>query len=332
VREIERRHGSKKDLILMDNNVVASSRFSEIIDEIVDLGFGAGAKLQRNGRTYSRRVDFNQGVDARILAKDPAYLRQLARTAIKPLRIAFDHLGLRKPYETSIRYAHEAGLFDLSNYMLYNFHDSPTDLYERMRLNVQLNEELGIRIFSFPMRYQPTNLPDRSHVGEKWSRYQLRSMQLILQATHGVVSGEPEFFRVAFGASSEEFENLIVRPHHFIFNRQWYEQGPGRPELDEYLAAVGRLSSDERATLVSLLSGGEPKDIGNLGAVAPTRELKEVLVFYRKLLRKEEEKIWAYQRALGIARAPSVAAEEMVEDAGLSADVHSDRADHASVA
>jgi len=66
--------------------------------------------------------------------------------------------------------------------------------------------------------------------------------------------------------------------------------------------------------------------------VAPTRELKEVLVFYRKLLRKEEEKIWAYQRALGIARAPSVAAEEMVEDAGLSADVHSDRADHASVA
>ena len=31
----------------------------------------------------------------------------------------------------------------LSNYMLYNFMDNPTDLYERMRLNISLNEELG---------------------------------------------------------------------------------------------------------------------------------------------------------------------------------------------
>ena len=41
--------------------------------------------------------------------------------------------------------------------MLYNFHDSPADLYLRMRLNVKLNEELGTRIWSFPMRYQPTD-------------------------------------------------------------------------------------------------------------------------------------------------------------------------------
>ena len=34
-----------KDLILMDNNVVASPRLSEIIDEIVDLGFGPGATM-----------------------------------------------------------------------------------------------------------------------------------------------------------------------------------------------------------------------------------------------------------------------------------------------
>ena len=60
------------------------------------------------------------------------------------------------------------------------------DLFERMRLNVTLNEELGVRIWSFPMRYQPTDRPDRGHVGEKWSRYQLRSMQIILQATHGI--------------------------------------------------------------------------------------------------------------------------------------------------
>src|SRR5207253_7201430 len=132
---------------------------------------------------------------------------------------------------------HEFGLHELSNYMLYNFHDSPSDLYHRMSLNVQLNEELGIRIWSFPMRYQPTDLPDRSHIGERWSRYQLRSMQIILQATHGVVSGEPVFFKRAFGDTYNEFESILLRPHHFIFNREWYEFGGGRSEYADYSAA-----------------------------------------------------------------------------------------------
>ena len=44
VNTINERYGPKKDLLLMDNNVVASSRFREIIAEIRDLGFQAGAK------------------------------------------------------------------------------------------------------------------------------------------------------------------------------------------------------------------------------------------------------------------------------------------------
>ena len=106
--------GEKKDLIFMDNNVVASSRYKEIISEVRDLGFHAGAKLRKGNHSVQRRVDFNQGVDARILAKDRMYLREMSTIAISPLRIAFDHLGLRKPYETSIRFAHEFGLSRLS--------------------------------------------------------------------------------------------------------------------------------------------------------------------------------------------------------------------------
>ena len=191
----------------MDNNVVASPRFREIIAEIRDLGFMPDAKLSTGRVPVQRRVDFNQGVDARILCKDPVYLRELSSICLKPLRIAFDHLGLKGPYEKAVRYAHEFGLLSMSNYMLYNFHDTPADLFERMRLNVTLNEELGLRIWSFPMRYQPTNLPDRTHVGEKWTRYQLRAMQLILQATHGVVSGDPSFFKRAFGNTLEQFKD-----------------------------------------------------------------------------------------------------------------------------
>jgi len=134
VKDIETKFGPKKDLVFMDNNVVASPNFKEIIAEIRDLGFEKGAKLTRGRSSVLRRVDFNQGVDARILCKDPMFLKELSSICIKPLRIAFDHLGVKKQYEQAIRYAAESGLHDLSNYLLYNFHDTPDDLFERMRL------------------------------------------------------------------------------------------------------------------------------------------------------------------------------------------------------
>src|SRR5579884_1489845 len=78
VNGIDRLYGPKKDLMLMDNNVVASARFREIMAEIRDLGFTPGAKLTRGRVSVLRRVDFNQGVDARILCKDPMFLRELS--------------------------------------------------------------------------------------------------------------------------------------------------------------------------------------------------------------------------------------------------------------
>ena len=200
VEGVTKRHGEKKDLVLMDNNVTASARYKEVIAEIRDLGFTPGARLTREGtRPVKRRVDFNQGVDARILAKSDMFLREMSTICISPLRIAFDHLGVKRVYEKSIRMAADNQITSLSNYMLYNFFDTPEDLYQRMRLNIDLNEELGIRIWSFPMRYQPVTLKDRSHVGKRWNRYYLRSFQIMLQATKGVVSGSPSFFLRAYG-------------------------------------------------------------------------------------------------------------------------------------
>ncbi len=253
VKGIESRYGKKKDLIFMDNNIVASNKFREIISEVVDLGFGKGATILKRNISVQRRVDFNQGVDARELSKNDELMKQIARVCISPLRIAFDNLHLRKQYETSIRMAADNDLRSLSNYMLYNYNDDPIDLYERMRLNVTLNEELNIRIFSFPMRYHPVDQIDRSYVGQYWNRYQIRSMQVILQATHGIVSGSPDFFRQAFGGSAQDFVKLLARPHHFIFNRMWYEEGEGRPEFDEFIAQEARLSDSERIELIGYL-------------------------------------------------------------------------------
>lgn len=320
VRGIERLYGPKKDLILMDNNVVASARFRAIIAEIRDLGFTKGAKLARGRTSVLRRVDFNQGVDARILCKDPMFLRELSSICIKPLRIAFDHLGVRKPYEQAIRYSRDAGLTELSNYMLYNFHDTPADLFERMRLNVSLNEELGISIFSFPMRYQPTDLPHRTHVGEKWNRYFLRSMQIILQATHGVVSGSPQFFRRAFGDTYDEFEDILIRPQHFVFNREWYERFGGRSEFDEYSSRLRRLSGAQRLELVRLLSSVDPRYFADIRERCSDSMIRDVLEHYVPIPKHKEQKIWRKVKLARTAEVPlfrSPPPDELVEDAGL---------------
>lgn len=318
VEGVNRLYGEKKDLILMDNNVVAAANFKEIIAEIRDLGFVNGAKLPRGRTSVLRRVDFNQGVDARILCKDRMFLRELSTICIKPLRIAFDHLGLKKPYEQAIRYAHEFGLTELSNYMLYNFHDTPGDLYQRMRLNVDLNVELGIKIWSFPMRYQPTDLPTRSHVGEKWTKYQLRSMQLILHATHGVVSGNPEFFMRAFGGSIEGFENLLLRPHHYIFNRVWYEEMEGKPQFEDYLSKFSRLTPSEKSELLVLLSTTEPRNYPGLASKTRRSNLRDVLHHYVQLTSTEEAFIWEKQKSIKKATEVILPEDELVEDAGLN--------------
>jgi hypothetical protein len=318
VNRVRELYGEKKDLVLMDNNVVASGRFKEIIAEIRDLGFGRDEKLKRGRIPVQRRVDFNQGVDARILCKDEVFLKELSSICIKPLRIAFDHLGVKKPYETSVRMAHSFGLTELSNYMLYNFHDNPADLYARMALNVSLNEELSIRIWSFPMRYQPTDLPDRSHIGERWSRYQLRSMQMILQATHGVVSGAPAFFKRAFGDSIEAFEELLLRPHHYIFNREWYERLKGRAEFEEYRKAFRKLSGSQRCELLNLLSSSEPRHIKSLACGVTDSQIKRILPFYIPLSKVREAEIWATQKVATSETASEVPDDERVEDADLS--------------
>jgi hypothetical protein len=322
IRAITERHGEKRDLMLMDNNVVASPNYKNIIAEIRDNGFQRGALFHRPGKPAAqRRVDFNQGVDARILCKDEMYLKEMSTIAIRPLRIAFDHLGMRKAYVRAIEMAKNTGLVDLSNYMLYNYQDTPADLYERMKINIDLNESMGIRIFSFPMRYQPTNLPDRTHCGEHWPRYYLRSMQIILQATHGIVSGAPDFFREAFGANTADFEALLLRPQHYLFNRFWYQYNEGQAELDEFQSHFKKLSKTDRDELVKLLSTTTPSGFAGLIGQASSTSVNRILPYYVPIPKDQEAEIWKVmkQRLQESKKAAMVIPEdELVEDAGLA--------------
>lgn len=122
----------------------------------------------RNKSSKARYLDFNQGVDGRKINDEN--MKQLARLAIRPLRIAFDDIKLKNQYCAAVRTAHRHGIKEISNYILFNYKDRPEDLYERLRINIELNKELGIQIFSFPMKYSPIDRTDRDYIGENWTK------------------------------------------------------------------------------------------------------------------------------------------------------------------
>ena len=227
IEEIKDKYGEKRNLLLMDNNVLASKQFNKIIDEIIELGFYKDAKYsyQKNNRKRSvmRYIDFNQGIDARLLTEEK--MKRLAEINIRPLRIAFDDIKLKNLYVEKVRLANKYGIKHLSNYILYNFDDTPENLYERLKINIDLNKELELNIFSFPMKYIPINAKDRKFIDKPyWNRKYIRTIQSILHATHGVVSPKTRFFNKAFGKDLETFKELLIMPEDYIIYRGYAEE------------------------------------------------------------------------------------------------------------
>ena len=170
-------------------------------------------------------IDFNQGLDAR-LATD-AKMKKLSEICIKPLRIAFDHYEQRDIYCKAIRLAAANGISDMSNYLLYNFEDTPDELYYRMKINVDLCEELGVKIYSFPMKYHPIRDPEffnnRDYIGTYWNRKFIRTIQCVLNSTKGKVGANRAFFEQAFGRDIDEFHRILWMPEEFILFRSKYD-------------------------------------------------------------------------------------------------------------
>ena len=150
-------------------------------------------------------------------------MKKLSEINIRPLRIAFDHYEQKDIYIKAIRTAAKYGIKDLSNYLLYNFLDKPDDLYYRMRINVDLCEELGVTIYSFPMKYHPIDDPDffrnRDYIGKHWCRKFIRAVQAVLNATKGKIGKGKDFFEEAFGRNINEFYDILWMPETFIIFR-----------------------------------------------------------------------------------------------------------------
>jgi len=178
-------------------------------------------KKRRKNRLI-KYVDFNQGIDARLL--DDRKMKKLSELNVHPMRIAFDSIAYKDIYTSAIRLAKKHNIKAISNYILYNFKDKPEDLYERLRINVDLNRELGLRIFSFPMRYAPVYRLDRSYIGEHWTPKQLIAIYKILNVTKGIVAANDEFFRHAFGKNLDEYFRILLLPEKYILHREDHEK------------------------------------------------------------------------------------------------------------
>lgn len=313
INRIRELYGEQQNMLLMDNNVLASDNFPQIIQDIIDCGFERGAKFVQpdllaiairnlrnnvNDRAYIRKaqtmimdfyirlkgeesyqvykiiskyhiskllttrkealfsaydelkdiyakhfrptpkiryVDFNQGVDARLFNENNVAL--LSQIAISPLRIAFDDIRTRPAYEKALRLSVKAGLKDFSNYLLYNFNDKPIELYQRMKINVDLCEELNVSIYSFPMKYHPIRKNEgdtedfshnRDYIGKHWNRKYIRAIQAILNSTKGKIGRGQSFFQEAFGKNEEEYMDLLEMPESFIIYRFFFKWLDGR--------------------------------------------------------------------------------------------------------
>jgi hypothetical protein len=204
---------------LLDINTATKENILFVYSEIKDL-----FEKQRNKSSKQRYVDFNQGVDARLITDDK--MKLLSEIPIKPLRIAFDRLDYKDIYINSIRLAAKHGIRNLSNYLLYNEKDTPAELYERIKINVLLSEELDISIYSFPMKFHPISGEkhlNRDFLGEHWNRKYIRAVQTILNSTKGKIGKGESFFYEAFGKNIDEFYKILIMPEIYILYRFFFK-------------------------------------------------------------------------------------------------------------
>ena len=225
----------------------------------------------RSKTPKARYLDFNQGVDGRKINDDN--MTQLARLAIKPLRIAFDDIKLKDTYCAAVRTAHRHGIKEISNYILFNYKDKPEDLYERLKINIELNRELGIQIFSFPMKYSPINRTDRSYIGVNWTKKSIRAISAILQVTKGVVAAGSDFFYKAFGNTLEEYFELLAMPRELIMFRHHFEENGTTAAWKKLYQAM---SDEQKKELMEFTS----HTVAELRQTPCPEQFREILPYY----------------------------------------------------
>ncbi len=141
--------------IVCDNNLLACSRkhFDRVIDNLKHL----------------REIDFNQGLDARLLTAHHA--SRIAELKMKITRLSWDSAKIESRFMDGFATLRRAGIpkSKIGVYVLIGFNDTPSDALYRL----ETIRSLGA--FPFPMRYQPIDTPIKnSFVGDSWTDSELK--------------------------------------------------------------------------------------------------------------------------------------------------------------
>lgn len=240
------KYGERQNLVFLDNNILALDNLPSIINKIKLMGFTKNSRF--NGK--SRKVDFNQGIDARLITKDVA--KMLGEIPLAPVRLAFDYDAVEKAYRKAVKYmVKESGFVNFTNYLLFNFKDNPKSLYHRMRVNIELSQKYDVRLTGFPMKYVPITDVTRKYIGAHWNWKYLRGIQCVLLATHGMVSPKCEFFEAAFGRNYSEFLEILSMPDRYIIHREYYKK---KGKTDIWRGLYKKLSQEQKIDLYKILA------------------------------------------------------------------------------
>jgi hypothetical protein len=280
IKELRSLYGDKSRLKLMDNNVLASPNLVQIVNDLVELGYGCGKKTEGTLTPRTRVIDFNQGLEATHI--NEANIAMIEQLHIKPMRIAFDRLSYRNLYIDAVSIAQRHGFKEFSNYMLYNEKDTPRDLYERLKINIEINQswrdengKSAAAIYSYPMRFAPIKDASLEHLNRsrdyvppkpdrdidflqdaRWTKRFTRNIEIIKGASHGALSPTPSLALRAIGETYEEFVTNLYMPEELLRNRDKHEKRiylnrpdrePGTGQIEEFREFILRLlkSKDE---------------------------------------------------------------------------------------
>ena len=103
--------GKSKDVVIMDNNILAiPEQFYKVCQQAID---------------NKIRLDFNQGLDHRLLTKDISKL--LSKVSHKEYHFAFDHPSYRPSVKKAIRLLYDVGIKRSTWYVLVGYNTTPME-------------------------------------------------------------------------------------------------------------------------------------------------------------------------------------------------------------
>jgi len=181
-------------IVFWDNNFLASPNFEKDCTKIEKL---------------NKKVDFNQGLDSRLLSEERA--KKLFKINIDPIRLAFDDVNYENAVLNAISIAKRYSNKEIMVYVLYNFLDKPEDLYYRINL---LNKE---GVLSFPMEYRAPTTRVNKVPGPNWNTYLLRAFKLTLLFYYkkGMITRSRNSFLSIYGKNEREFVSRLYEIYNY---------------------------------------------------------------------------------------------------------------------